>query len=46
MKITERVRILEDAFIKMANDIKWIKRIGYFIAGSPYIIEVLKHIWK
>ena len=28
------------------NDIKWIKKIGYFLVSAPFITEALRHIWK
>jgi len=42
----KRLRILEDAFLTMANDIAWLKKMGYVVIGSPVVTEVLRHLWK
>jgi len=42
----KRIRVLEDAFIKMSNDVGWIKKMGYFVISSPIVTEIARHVWK
>ena len=28
------------------QDIKWLKRMGYFLIGSPFAAEIIQHLWK
>jgi len=44
--LDKRVRILEDAMLELANDVKWIKKMGYFVVSSPIITEILHKLWK
>jgi len=44
--LNKRVRMLEDAMIGLANDVKWIKKMGYLVVGSPFIMELIRHLWK
>lgn len=45
-QVEKRLRVVEDALIKMGNDIGWIKKMGYFVVGSPVATEIIRHIWK
>lgn len=41
-----RIRLLEDIVIKIANDVSWLKKMGYIVIGSPFVTEVIRHLWK
>lgn len=48
-----RMTAIEKALIKhleesgeIRNDIKWLKKLGYFVVSSPLITEIVHHIWK
>lgn len=43
---SRRLRVLEDAIIAMANDISWLKKMGYVVVGSPFLTEIIRHLWK
>ena len=53
MKITDRMDRLEKAMSShleesgaIRQDIKWLKKVGYFLVGSPFLTEALHHLWK
>ncbi len=53
MKIGDRLDRLERAMTThleesgaIRQDIKWLKRLGYFMVGSPFLTEVMRHLWR
>jgi len=37
---------IRDKLTDHGNDLKWIKRIGYFIVGYLPISEAVRHLWR
>lgn len=53
MKLSERVDNLEHAMEKhleesgeIRSDLKWLKKLGWFLLASPFATEAVRHIWK
>ncbi len=44
--LDKRVTAVENAIIELANDVKWIKKMGYVVVTSPFLMEMLRHVWK
>ena len=53
MKTSDRLDRLEKAMSShleesgaIRQDIKWLKKMAWFIGGSPLLTEVVHHLWR
>ncbi len=53
MKISDRMDHLEALVSKhleesgeIRADLKWLKKVMWFVLGTPLVSEALRHIWK
>ena len=41
---TVETHLIESGEIR--GDLKWLKKAIYFVMGSPFLVEFVRHIWK
>jgi hypothetical protein len=46
-RMTTLEKVVEDHLIEsgsIRSDLKWVKKLLWFVLGSPFVLEVLHHI--